>query len=43
MHLKKAEKLKINYARKHFESLGHNSIKYDMVKSYQSLMQKVMK
>lgn len=43
MQLKKAEELKIDYARKHFESLGHNSVVYDVVDSYQSLIQKVIK
>lgn len=31
------------YARKHFEALGHVDIKYDFVDSYETLLDKVLK
>jgi len=34
---------KISYARKHFEALGHADIKYDIIKSYQALRDKIMR
>ncbi len=43
MQLKMIEDLKIQYARKHFEALKEDNIKYDMVDSYKELMDKVMK
>jgi type III restriction enzyme len=43
LSLKGFEKLKIKYARKHFEALGESDIKYDVVDSYDALMNKVMK
>ena len=43
MQLRESEKLKINYARKHFEALDHQNIKYDVVTDYDVLMNKVMK
>lgn len=43
MQLKKAEELKIDYARKHFEALGSKEVRYDVVKTYEDLMQKVMR
>jgi len=42
MQLKEIEKNKINYAKKHFEALGHADIKYDFIDSYQSLKDKIM-
>ncbi len=42
LQLKGVEKQKIGYAKKHFESLAEASIKYDVVDSYETLMQKVM-
>jgi len=43
MQLKMMEDLKIKYARKHFEVLKEDNIKYDVVNSYEELMNKVMK
>ncbi len=43
LQLKEVEQKKISYARKHFEALGHADIKYDVIDSYQSLRDKVMK
>jgi type III restriction enzyme len=42
LQLKGAEKLKIGYARKHFASLNHSDIKYDVISSYDELLEKVM-
>jgi len=36
------ENRKIDYARKHFEALGHTDIKYDVITTYQDLRDKVM-
>lgn len=43
MQLKGAEKLKIEYARKHFAKLGSEKLKYDVVESYQSLINEILK
>ena len=43
MQLKGAEKLKIEYARKHFAKLGTDKLKYDVVATYEDLMNKVLK
>lgn len=43
MQLKKAEEFKIDYARKHFEALSSKEVQYGVVKTYEDLMQKVMK
>jgi type III restriction enzyme len=43
LDLKGTEKLKIAYAKKHFKALKDNTIKYDVVDSYEALMGKVMK
>ena len=42
IQLKKIEERKINYAKKHFDSLGHADIKYDVISTYQELRDKVM-
>jgi len=42
LQLKEIEKRKINYAKKHFESLGHLDIKYDVITTYQDLRDMVM-
>jgi len=42
LQLKGSEKLKIDYARKHFASLNHSDIKYDVISNYNELMEKVM-
>jgi type III restriction enzyme len=42
LQLKEAEKRKINYAKKHFDSLGHADIKYDVITTYQDLRDMVM-
>ena len=42
LQLKEIEKKKIDYAKKHFEALGHTDIKYDVIDSYQSLKDKIM-
>jgi type III restriction enzyme len=41
MQLRAAEEQKIDYARKHFEALGHANIKYDVIDSYASLKNKI--
>ncbi len=43
LQLKEIEKRKINYAKKHFNSLGHADLKYDMISNYNDLMDKVMR
>lgn len=43
MQLKGAEKLKIEYARKHFEKLGTENLKYNVVATYEDLMNKVLR
>lgn len=43
LQLKGIEKQKIDYAKKHFESLSCANLHYDVVDSYESLMEKVMK
>ncbi|MCP5495990.1 MAG: DEAD/DEAH box helicase family protein [Leptospiraceae bacterium] len=43
LQLKEVEKKKIGYAKKHFEALGHQDIKYDMVNNYDELLNLVMK
>ncbi len=42
LQLKEIEQRKINYARKHFEALGHVDIKYDVISTYQDLREKVL-
>lgn len=42
MQLKKSESLKIEYARKHFALLENENLKYDVVSTYDDLMQKVL-
>ena len=42
LQLKEIEKRKINYAKKHFESLRHLDIKYDVITTYQDLRTMVM-
>ena len=42
LQLKGIEEQKINYAKKHFDALGHADIKYDVIKTYQDLRDKVM-
>lgn len=42
MDLKKAEELRIEYARRHFAALNEDSLKYDVVTTYQDLMNKVL-
>jgi len=42
LQLKEIEKRKINYAKKHFEALGHKDIKYDVITTYQDLKDKIM-
>jgi type III restriction enzyme len=43
LQLKEIEQKKISYAKKHFEALGHADIKYDVIDSYQSLRDKIMR
>lgn len=43
LQLKGSELQKINYAKKHFEALSSVDLKYDVVDSYEALMDKVMK
>jgi type III restriction enzyme len=42
LQLKGAEKLKIEYARKHFAKLGTDNIKYDVVATYDDLTNKIL-
>ena len=42
LQTKEIETRKINYARKHFDALGHADIKYDVINTYQDLRDKVM-
>jgi type III restriction enzyme len=42
LQLKGAEKLKIEYARKHFAKLDTENLKYDVVETYQDLTDKVL-
>jgi type III restriction enzyme len=42
LQLKEIEQKKISYAKKHFEALGHNDIKYDVIDSYSALRDKIM-
>jgi type III restriction enzyme len=42
LQLKGIEEQKINYAKKHFDALGHADIKYDVITTYQDLRDKVM-
>ncbi len=41
MQLRQSEALKIWYARKHFEALSNADVKYDVVESYEDLMNKI--
>jgi len=43
LQMREIEQKKIEYARKHFEALGHSDMKYDVVNSYQELLNKVMR
>jgi type III restriction enzyme len=43
LQLKEIEKQKIDYAKKHFEALSCADLQYDVVDSYESLMEKVMR
>ena len=43
LQLTPSEKLKIEYAKKHFAELANQNIHYDVVDSYNTLMNKVMK
>ena len=43
MQLRLVEKSKIHCAREHFKAISNENIVYDIVDSYESLMQKVMK
>ena len=43
LQLKEIEKRKINYAREHFNALGHSNIKYDVISTYQELREKVLR
>ena len=42
LQLKAIEHQKINYAKKHFEALGNADIKYDVISTYEDLIDKVM-
>lgn len=42
MQLRQSEKLKIQYAKKHFDALNNADVKYDVVESYEDLMNKVL-
>jgi len=42
LQLREIEQLKINCAREHFRAISNDSVKYDVVDSYQTLLEKVM-
>ncbi len=42
LQLRGKESLLIDYAKKHFEALGNTDVKYDVITSYQELINKVM-
>jgi type III restriction enzyme len=42
MQFRAIEEKKIDYAKKHFEALGHVDVKYDVIKTYQDLIDKVL-
>ena len=42
MQLREIEKKKIDYAKKHFEALGHSDIKFDVISTYDDLINKVL-
>jgi type III restriction enzyme len=42
LQLRGAEELKIKYAKKHFEALGHTDVKYDVIKTYSDMRNKVL-
>ena len=43
MDLKWSESLKIEYAKKHFESLAYNNVKYGVIDNYDNLLNEVLK
>ena len=43
LQLREIENKKRDYAKKHFEALGHTDIKYDVIDSYQALRDKIMR
>jgi type III restriction enzyme len=43
MDLRGGEREKIEYAKKHFKSLNESNLKYDVVDSYENLMEKIMR
>ncbi len=43
LELKQKEKMKIEYAKKHFEALGHSDVKYGAVDSFDQLMNDVLR
>jgi type III restriction enzyme len=42
LQLRGAEDLKIKYAKKHFKALGHADVKYDVIKTYSDMRNKVL-
>jgi type III restriction enzyme len=42
MQLRKIEEAKIHCAREHFKAISGDSVAYDVIDSYDSLMNKVM-
>lgn len=43
LQLREIERLKIDCARKHFRAISSGSVKYDVVDSYQTLLEKVLR
>jgi type III restriction enzyme len=43
LDLKWWENLKIEYAKKHFEALGHSDIKYWVIDNYDNLFNNILK
>ena len=43
MHLRRVEEAKIHCAKEHFKAISNDSVVYDVVDSYKSLLDKVMR
>ena len=43
MQLRKVEELKIHCAKEHFKEISNNTVKYEVVDSYDALLNEVMK
>jgi type III restriction enzyme len=43
LQLREIERLKIDCAREHFRAISNGSVKYDVIDSYQTLIEKVLR